>query len=82
MDDSRKAERDRDLELSAKSAFLFRESWCGSRKIEPRFSDSDGVEIVDRSTQVSNQRGLVLASQLRVQAESEINVRMTFPQCS
>ena len=82
MDNCRESEGGGDLELSPKCAFLFRGTWASSRKIEPGFSNGNGVETLDRSLQLSNERALVLVRKLRVQTESEIDVRMTVPQQS
>jgi hypothetical protein len=82
VDDSRKAKGGGDLELSAKCSLLFRKNWGCSRKIKPSFSNGNGVQNFDCAPQVASQRSLILAGQLGMQTESEINVSMSISQCA
>jgi hypothetical protein len=52
VDNCRKTVDGGDLELPAKRALLFGETWHRSRKIEPRFTNGNWVQNLDGSLQI------------------------------
>jgi hypothetical protein len=80
MDDHGETFAGGDFELTAKCLLLRFDSGGRSGKIEASFPDGSRRQMLDHSLEVSMQRGVELLSKLRMQAKSEIDVWMSFPQ--